>query len=61
MAKNTGENHRIGSVNNRTQVHNPHNDAWVKRDRDNGQFMEQKKGGDPFKGVAKEKDHRRDK
>jgi hypothetical protein len=30
-------------------------DTWVKRDATNGQFMDQKKDGDPFKGVRKEK------
>ncbi|THF60343.1 hypothetical protein E6O51_14140 [Pseudothauera rhizosphaerae] len=31
-------------------------ERWAaKRDIGNGRFMEQKKGGDPFKGVRKEK------
>lgn len=58
MAKNTGKGSRKGSVNNRTQTQAP-NGNWVKRSRETGQFMDQKKGGDPFKGVAKEKDGRR--
>jgi len=61
MATNTGNNTRKGSVIGRTQVQNPQNGAWVKRDRDNGQFIEQKNSGEPFKGIAKEKDQRRDK
>jgi hypothetical protein len=60
MAKNTGEDFRKGSVNNRTQVQNPENSTWVKRDAGNGQFMGAK-SGDPYKGVAKEADHRRTK
>ncbi len=60
MAKNTGNNSRKGSVKNRTQTKAPSGN-WVKRDLDTGRFMDQKKGGEPFKGVAKEKDGRRDK
>lgn len=64
MAKNTGEGHRIGSVDERTQVKNPKTDKWVKRNREDGskergQFMEVKKDGEPFKGVASEPDERR--
>ena len=59
MAKNTGEGFRRGSVDDRTQVHNPKIDRWIKRDADNGRFMDQKVDGDPFKGVAKEPDGRR--
>lgn len=64
MAKNTGEDHRIGSVDDRTQVKNPKNDKWIKRDREEGsetrgQFKEVKKDGEPFKGVAQEPDKRR--
>lgn len=58
MAKNTGDDHRIGSVNDRTQTQAP-NGNWVKRDADNGRFMDQKTSGGPFKGVAKEPDGRR--
>ncbi len=60
MAKNTGNNSRRGSVRNRTQTQAP-NGNWVKRDRQTGRFMDQKKDGKPFKGVALEKDGRRDK
>ena len=59
MATNTGKNHRRGSVDDRTQSKNPKTGNWTKRDTDNGQFMDQKQGGKPFKGVAKEKDERR--
>lgn len=59
MAKNTGNGYRKGSVNDRTQVHNPQNDKWIKRGPD-GRFMDVKEDGAPFKGVAKEKDGRRD-
>lgn len=64
MATNTGEDYRKGSVDNRTQVENPKTEKWVKRNRDadsdaDGEFMESKKDGEPFKGVAKEPDGRR--
>ncbi len=56
MAKNapTGDNARRGAVRDRSQVYNPTNQTWTKRDSNNGQFMDQKKDGDPFKGVRKE-------
>lgn len=59
MAKNTGEGFRKGSVTDRTQVHNPKTETWVKRDTNSGKFIEQKSDGTPFKGVAKEQDGRR--
>ncbi|GGY19455.1 hypothetical protein [Paludibacterium paludis] len=59
MAKNTGENYRNGSVINRSQVQNPQNGNWTKRDDESGRFISQKKDGDPYKGVAKEPDRRR--
>jgi hypothetical protein len=58
MAANTGKGHRKGSVNNRTQTKAPGGN-YVKRDTKSGRFMDQKIGGKPFKGVAKEKDGRR--
>lgn len=58
MAKNTGNGHRNGSVNDRTQTKAP-NGNYVKRDTDTGRFIDQKQGGQPFKGVAKERDDRR--
>ena len=63
MAKNTGDDHRIGSVDDRTQVLNPVTGRWTKRDRSEGEsagrFMDVKSDGEPFKGVAKETDGRR--
>lgn len=58
MATNTGNGHRIGSVKDRTQTYNPSNDTYVKRNATTGEFMGVKQG-DPFKGVAKERDDRR--
>lgn len=59
MATNTGEGYRRGSVRDRTQAYNPHNDTYVKRDTTTGRFMDVKSDGTPFKGVAKERDGRR--
>lgn len=63
MAKNTGESHRNGSVDDRTQVKNSATGKWTKRDRSDGEhageFMDVKSDGTPFKGVAKERDGRR--
>lgn len=50
-----GDGHRNGAVRNRTQVFNPINERFVKRDGDTGRFMDQKANGQPFKGVRKEK------
>jgi hypothetical protein len=58
MAKNTGDGHRNGSVNDRTQIKAP-NGNFTKRDTNTGRFVDQKQDGKPFKGVAKEKDDRR--
>jgi hypothetical protein len=57
MAKNPpiGDNARRGAVRDRSQVYNPVTDNWTKRDRETGQFMDQKKDGEPFKGVRKER------
>ncbi len=59
MAKNTGENFRIGSVKDRSQVQNPRTGLFVKRNDATGQFAAVKTGGGPFKGVARERDGRR--
>lgn len=59
MAKNTGDGYRKGAVNNRSQAFNPVTGTWVKRDTETGQFLDQKSDGEPFKGIAKEKDDRR--
>jgi hypothetical protein len=50
-----GDGHRNGAVKNRTQVLNPKNDSWTKRDGDTGRFMDVKSDGGKFKGVTKEK------
>ncbi|TAL98654.1 MAG: hypothetical protein EPN73_01635 [Paraburkholderia sp.] len=57
MAKNppVGDNARRGAVRDRSQVFNSHNQSWTKRDSDTGRFMDQKKDGEPFKGVRKER------
>ena len=57
MAKNDpiGDNARRGAVKDRSQVQNPQNGNWTKRDADTGRFMDQKQDGKPFKGVRKEK------
>lgn len=56
MAKNApvGDNARRGAVRDRSQVYNPVTENWTKRDSDTGRFMDQKKDGEPFKGVRKE-------
>jgi len=59
MAKNTGNESRIGSVINRSQTYNPKTEKWVKRNTETGQFIDQKADSEPFKGVAKETDDRR--
>ncbi len=55
MARNTGQGYRIGAVKRRSQVDNPANDRYTKRDAETGRFIEQKSDGKPFKGVRKEK------
>lgn len=57
MATNppTGDGHRKGAIKDRTQVYNPQNDSWTKRDKETGRFMDQKADDKPFKGVTKEK------
>lgn len=57
MATNppSGDGHRKGAVKDRSQVHNPRTDQWVKRDSDSGQFIDHKSDKKPFKGVRKER------
>lgn len=57
MAKNgkTGDGHRNGQVTNRSQMKNPVNNLYVKRDTNTGRFMDVKTSGGKFKGVRKEK------
>jgi hypothetical protein len=64
MATNTGSDSRKGAVKNRTQTRNPATGDYVKRNEDpdspdRGEFMDNKKDGKPFKGVAREPDQRR--
>ncbi len=64
MAKNTGEDHRNGAVDDRSEVKNSKTGDWVKRNRDadsdhNGEFMNVKEDGSEHKGVANEPDKRR--
>lgn len=58
MATNTGEGYRTGTVKDRTQVRDQGGN-WNKRDRETGEFMDRKSDDEPFKGVAKEPDKRR--
>ena len=50
-----GDGHRNGAVKKRSQVLNPQNEKWTKRDMTTGQFTDQKSDGTPFKGVRKPK------
>jgi hypothetical protein len=49
-----GDNHRIGAVRNRSQFQTP-SGLWAKRNTENGQIMDLKADGLPYKGVTKEK------
>lgn len=56
MAKNTGEGHRKGSVNDRTQFESPAGNN-VKRDTESGEILDVKTTDkSKFKGVAEEPD-----
>ena len=50
-----GDGHRNGAIRDRSQVLNPQNQRFVKRDGDTGRFMDQKSDGKPFKGVRRDK------
>lgn len=50
-----GDNHKNGIVRDCSQVHNPRNDHWVKRDTDTGRFIDQKADKGTFKGVWRER------
>lgn len=56
MASNppSGDGHRNGAVRKRSQTQTP-SGHWVKRNTNNGKFMDVKSDGQPFKGVRKEK------
>jgi hypothetical protein len=47
-----GDGHRKGAVRDRSQIHNPHNDRWTKRDTETGKFIDQKADQKPFIGVS---------
>ena len=53
--KPNGDNARVGAVKERSQVLNPKTNQFVKRDTNNGQFMDVKTSGGKFKGVRTEK------
>jgi hypothetical protein len=53
--KPAGDGHRNGAVRERSQVHNPKTDQWVKRDADTGKWIDVNQNGKPHKGVRKEK------
>jgi len=57
MATNppTGDGHRNGEVRHRSQLKNPVNNNWTKRNTETGEFMAQKEDGTRFKGVRREK------
>ena len=50
-----GDDHRKGAVRDRSQTLNPKTKQFVKRDTDDGRFLDVKQDGDKFKGVRKEK------
>ena len=50
-----GDGHRKGAVRDRSQTYNTKTEQYVKRDGDNGRFMDVKQDGDKFKGVRREK------
>lgn len=49
-----GDGHRNGAVRQRSQTQMPSGN-WVKRNTDDGRFMDVKSDKLPFKGVTKEK------
>lgn len=57
MATNapTGDGHRNGAIRKRSQVKNPKNQRYIKRNAEDGKFMDVKADSEPFKGVKKEK------
>ncbi|HUS10954.1 MAG TPA: hypothetical protein VMZ30_10845 [Pyrinomonadaceae bacterium] len=59
MATNapTGDNHRKGAVRKRSQITTKvmGEEKFTKRSKETGQFMDQTKGSNKFKGVRKEK------
>ena len=53
MGKNTGDNHRIGAVKDRSQCYNEATNQYMKRDGNTGKFISSK--STPYKGVTTEK------
>lgn len=53
--KPIGDGHRKGAIKKRSQVKNPKNERFIKRDTTTGKFMDMKADHEPFKGVRKEK------
>jgi hypothetical protein len=53
MASNTGKGYRRGAVRGRSQIRNPKNKTFVKRDTATGRFIDGKRRA-PFKGVRRE-------
>ena len=58
MATNppSGDGHRQGAVKKRSQLKTKVEGEghWTKRDKETGQFLDQKKDGEKFKGVRRE-------
>jgi hypothetical protein len=54
--KPAGDGHRNGAVKDRSQLKTriEGEEHWTKRDKDTGQFMDQKKDDEKFKGVRRE-------
>ena len=42
-------------IKDRTQLYNPKNNKYIKRDSNTGQFIDVKQDGSPFKRVSIEK------
>jgi hypothetical protein len=57
--KPAGDDHRIGAVRKRSQLKTTIDgeEHWTKRDKESGQFMDQKQDGEKFKGVRRETEH----
>jgi len=55
MAGNTGNNSRNGAIAKRTQVYNPINKCYIKRNSITGKFISVRKEKGPYKGVTDEK------
>ena len=52
MAKNTGEGYRKGAISERSQVFNPKNNQYIKRDTTTGHFVSSK--NTPYKSIKVE-------